>query len=359
MRLLIVGYGARGSLERSYGRAFARCEGVEVDFFRLDEDRFAAASQTVAGRVTRRLFQPLRNGILNRRLVRHIKAALPYDAAIVFKGAELTPAGLAAARLIQPRTVWINYNPDDPLTEDLARSTNSNIVQALPYYDIHATWSQRVKHALESRGLGPVLYVPFGYDADALVGLGTPGSAKCAVFVGAWDEERERVLSALGDLSIRIYGNSWGRAGGRGLKGKIIARGVYEEDLMCLHSQAAVSINLLRPQNKHGHNMRTFEVPAAGGVLVTDRTAEQARWFPEGRACLMYSGAEELRRQVVAALEQPTRYDAMRVQARRLARVHSYDSRAAMMLEYLNDFSKERNGRNGGASPRWREGTRQ
>ena len=40
-----------------------------------------------------------------------------------------------------------------------------------------------------------------------------------------------------------------------------------------------------------------------GGLMITQRTAEQHRFFPENRACLMYSNINELKQKLNLSLK--------------------------------------------------------
>ena len=48
--------------------------------------------------------------------------------------------------------------------------------------------------------------------------------------------------------------------------------------------------------------MKTFEIPSMGGLMITQRTAEQHQ-FPENRACLMYSNINELKQKLNLSLK--------------------------------------------------------
>ena len=43
-----------------------------------------------------------------------------------------------------------------------------------------------------------------------------------------------------------------------------------------------VQLNLFRQYNEGSHNMRTFEIPAVGGIQLTEYSTEQADFFKEG-----------------------------------------------------------------------------
>jgi spore maturation protein CgeB len=59
---------------------------------------------------------------------------------------------------------------------------------------------------------------------------------------------------------------------------------------------ASVTANLvlLNSANRDTHTCRTFEVPAAGGLFVGERTEEHETLLDDGTECLLFSDTEEL-----------------------------------------------------------------
>ena len=61
-------------------------------------------------------------------------------------------------------------------------------------------------------------------------------------------------------------------------------------------NRSAISLNILRKQNYSAHNMRTFEIPANNGLMLTTRSNEQNKFFKENKACFMFSTKKELKK---------------------------------------------------------------
>ena len=51
---------------------------------------------------------------------------------------------------------------------------------------------------------------------------------------------------------------------------------------------------------------RTFHIPACGGFMLHERTAEVREFFDEGRECAMFEGAAEMVAKVGYYLDHPT-----------------------------------------------------
>ena len=57
-------------------------------------------------------------------------------------------------------------------------------------------------------------------------------------------------------------------------------------------NDSAISLNILRDQNQSSHNMKSFEIPANNGLMLTTRSREQSFFFKENVCCYMYSSKE-------------------------------------------------------------------
>jgi spore maturation protein CgeB len=70
---------------------------------------------------------------------------------------------------------------------------------------------------------------------------------------------------------------------------------------------ASVTANLvlLNSDNRDTHTCRTFEVPAAGGLFVGERTDEHAALLDDGVECLLFSDADELHEHLRWCDERP------------------------------------------------------
>jgi hypothetical protein len=203
---------------------------------------------------------------------------------------------------------------------------------------LYCTWSRTLLGRLSREGCRRTALLPFGYDSDHHVAPPdfVVGQSATVSFVGAWDPQREALLTGLADYPLRIYGNGWDRAPRRSpLWPRITPKNIYREELVAVIAGSAVSLNILRSQNMGSHNMRTFEIPAMGGLMLTTRTEEQQRYFPEDEACLMYAGLDELRAKLDCVLRDAELAQRIRHKGAELVRGNSYDERAKLLLEQL------------------------
>lgn len=339
--LLIIGSGSIGSLENIYRRAFKSIEGVSVTFFDLERFRLKIRNNAVNRVINNRFMYVLHSKYVEKKLFTFVSNNNDcYDVVIIFKGMEFSRRALQACRRKQRKAVWLNINPDDPFNIKSVASSNRNVLDSFSMYEIYCTWSRALVKKLQSNGCQRVEYLPFGYDPEFHAPPKEDASVDAGLisFVGTWDPQREAILSKLTDYNLRIFGNGWDRVSKHSpLWKKIVPHDIYCSDLSEIVFKSAACLNLLRPQNEGAHNMRTFEIPAIGGLMLTTRSEEQNRFFPEGEGCLMFGNMDELENQLDWVLRNP--YAALKIRKRgaELVRGHSYVERAKALLAVISD----------------------
>jgi spore maturation protein CgeB len=96
-----------------------------------------------------------------------------------------------------------------------------------------------------------------------------------------------------------------------------------------------VSLNVVDDYNIPGHNMRTWEIPAAGGVMLSTFTPEQAEFFPEGEAAFYYRSPEEMDAIVSRLKADESLVRRVREAAAQIARANLYEHRVEAMARDL------------------------
>ena len=333
-RILIVGSKRKGALENAYACALDRL-GKQVDHF----DVYQHCASLMRTRIVNRLTQRLQSEIVGSSLFSFLKTGKEqYEAIIVFKGMLLSPSWIDRCKALSAPAIWVNVNPDDPFNTMSRGSTNENVSSSIGHYEIYATWGKGLIPSIQQHGCADVFFLPFAHDADNHYPAdGLPhGNGEYIAFVGAWDREREAILSELADFPIKIYGYGWDRVNARSpLRNKVQAHNIYGAELREIISSAKAAINILRPQNLGSHNMRTFEIPAMRGLMLTTYSEEQDGFFPDGRASLMFSDSKELRQKLKRVLDGEYDVAQMKETAFRLSRDHSYDNRARTLCDRI------------------------
>ena len=61
-------------------------------------------------------------------------------------------------------------------------------------------------------------------------------------------------------------------------------------------NRSAISLNILRKQNYSAHNMRTFEIPANNGLMLTTRSNEQNKFLKKTKPALCFQKKKSLKK---------------------------------------------------------------
>jgi spore maturation protein CgeB len=229
-----------------------------------------------------------------------------------------------------------------PLNPRKTSAQRGDLLTALRQYSRVWTWESSLTRRLQNDGVEAAL-LPFGFDDDQehRRAPAVQSCRECAgdhrvVFVGQHSDKREDHLSAIQRHDVALWGARWPRAKRRfGGRHAIHRGGTFGAATAPLYAAADASLNVVDDLNMPGHNMRTFEIPGSGGVMLATHTAEQAAIFPDGEAALYYRSAAEIDGLIDRVRSEPDLADRLRRNGQAIAREHSYQRRAATMLDEL------------------------
>jgi hypothetical protein len=340
-RILIIGAFGPGDLAASYARGF---EQLGLDVCRFDSDRaYLGASRFAGNRYVRRAFRSRLWRRVNESTVAMAREVRP-QVVLAFKAAYLNPDTIQLMRR-ELGVPFVNYYPDNPycgvpLNPRKTSAQRRDLLTVLQQYSRVWTWEPALTARLRTDGV-PAAYLPFGFDDD-LDHPGAPAACReCAgdhrvVFVGQHSDKREDHVSAIRRHAVALWGARWPRAGRRFNRQHAIHRaGAFGAATTALYAAADLSLNVVDDLNMPGHNMRTFEIPGSGGVMLATHTAEQAAVFPDGEAALYYRTPAEIDGLIDRVRSEPDLAARLRRNGQAIAREHSYRRRAETMLGEL------------------------
>jgi len=235
------------------------------------------------------------------------------------------------------------YHADNPLPPHANRPETLAVARAM---DTYLVWSEKLVIDLKNVGVRGARFMPFGWDEVVFPYEPPPREVWPGVlFVGGWDREREEFLSKVGErVPLKIYGPSyWGT---RTRRGSVARQRWMGSDLRGaaaakLIRESSVSLNVLRNQHviqgrPDGLIMRHFEVPGAGGYLLSTRSGGATRLFPEGETGEYFSDIRECLEKTEEALAKPGERAALAARAHQSVRAdHTYVVRMAELVRYL------------------------
>jgi hypothetical protein len=342
----------QGATDYGFLRAFRRA-GHSV--LNLSEGEFFPGGWRLpALRLLRRMATPLLLRGYQRALVEAAEALRPH-LFFVYKGTFVAPETIDAIRRLG--AVAINIYPDVSFTVHGAL-----IPRTLPRYDwIFTTKSYGVADLGRELGVSHASFLPHCYDPEthfpAALDAQEQDRYGCdAVFVGSWSPEKEVLLRAarerLPRLALMIWGNGWDHA--PALADAIVGRPVFGREYAKAITAARINIALLTGAMGEASSgdlttTRTFEIPAVGGFMLHERTAEAQSLFAEGRECAMFGDGPELAEKIAFYLAHPQERLAIAQagHARCLADGHSADDRAAIVIAEARALMAARRARAG------------
>jgi spore maturation protein CgeB len=159
-------------------------------------------------------------------------------------------------------------------------------------------------------------------------------------FLGNPDKIRIKVLQNIVDngFEVHIYGNGWNETTLALHKNVSLNPAVYKAQMWRVLRKYRVQLNIFRLHNQGSHNMRSFEVPAIGGILLTQYSDEQADFFAINKEIFTYSDNTELLSQLKYLLGL-TQSQALAIRnaarQRSLTGGYSYMHRALQVLDLM------------------------
>lgn len=156
-------------------------------------------------------------------------------------------------------------------------------------------------------------------------------------------EYRAGIARVVGECGGAVFGDP----GWRKVLGPVDLRPPvhYERELPALYRAVPVNVNATSLQMPRAVNQRVFDVPAAGGFLLTDDQTDLHDLFDAGREAAAYSSAEELREKIAWFQSRPEERERI-VQAgrERVRRDHTYGHRVRTLIERMRRFCREEAG---------------
>ncbi len=341
-KVLVIGPLNTGALAESYARAFERL-GMEV--VRFDSEVALRQASRFAG-----------NRILRRAMRSYLWNAVNREASEVAQ--RVQPALIFAVKcsFFHPETIreirkstgspFVNHYPDHPYigirwNPREASALRRDLIEVFREYSIVWMWERNLMDRLRSDGV-EAKYLPFAVDPE----LFRPQSQLndeglhcdvCKVthdvaFVATYSRSRCAEVAAIRRHKVAIWGSNW-PAKWRRLSGQHrVHPPVWGSAVGNIMAKAAVSLNVLNAENLGGPNMRTFEIPGSGGVMLARYSREQHAFFPEGDAALYYRSPDQIDAKIDELLRDRDLRERIRRNAVQLAAAQTYDVRAATVL---------------------------
>lgn len=255
----------------------------------------------VEGRIRRALQHRLLDGPdvrrFNQDLLRFVRENRNVDVVWIDKGRWLFYSTLLEIKRLT-NAILVHYTPDPAFTVHTSR----HFMQSLPLYDLCITTKRYELESYRRHGAREVIFTLQGIDSrfEECEPCGDLNSEERqgAVFIGHCEPHYVRTLSALAEngVPLRIWGGGWEKLkkGTSPLRDCIQGGPVLGMSYPIALSQGEIGIGLLSKYSPDAFTTRTFEMPAAGLLLLAERTDEHLSLFEEGVEADFYSNTDEL-----------------------------------------------------------------
>lgn len=307
MKLLISSSSETRALACEYSRSLVEIDpSIQLINFAHSELFRNLTQRNLLSRCFNRAFPIWYSRRLDQELLRLVKVHNP-NVVWIFKGMEFSPNVWHSIK--KQGCLLVNYNADHPFDHFSKGSGNINVTQSVPLFDLYITYSREIAQEIQSRvGTPKTKVIPFGFSLplSKFQQIGSDDEVLRACFVGNADGARIAFLRdfALGGVPLDIWGTGWENfPQSTGVDVRLHPL-VFDDDYWRTLRRYRVQLNLFRPHNRNSHNMRSFEVPACGGVMLAPETDEHLEFFKSGEEAYFYKDLPDAiikARQILAA----------------------------------------------------------
>ncbi|MDA8244177.1 MAG: glycosyltransferase [Elusimicrobia bacterium] len=352
-RVLLVDYPHPDGEARA---AALRTMGCELLVFNLMENRLwpgAGPAKAASARLLRTL-RPLYAlaGALDRYKLNTdlLAAAREFrpDIVLVVKGDRFSAGTYSELRKIG-RPLMINWYPDSVTAADKRDfvAAHRKIFDHFFLVDELEALPEDVRARIAAGSPG-IHTLPLAANTDHFRPLALEAERKRALegavsFVGAVNPARKAVLASLEGPALRIWApleSPWGKwlDEGSPLGRCYQGGGVFGRELVEVYGGSAIllDVHFLFPEVERIVNVttRVYEVPAAGGFVLTNASAQLPKLFEPGVEIVCYDSVEDLKDKVNYYLSHPgERAGIARLARQRVLRDHTYANRLSVMAE--------------------------
>jgi hypothetical protein len=272
----------------------------------LNEIEIESGAKMFGRRVIRRLLPQFGFKEFNLFLLRELGASRP-DVFWLFKGMEIYPSTVDKLRALG--ITLVNYNADHPFRYVSPGSGNVNVMRAIPKYHLHLTYSRAIVREMQERYPDVRIgVVPFGHDVGEAVyyRIKKEDEINRVCFLGNPDKRRAREIGVLVEagLPVDVYGYRWDRFLKPAPQLRIFGQAVGEEMYRTLR-RYRVQMNFFKPHNIASHNMRSFEAPACGAIMLAEDSVEHREFFENEREAFYFDSRKKMVESARALLAMP------------------------------------------------------
>ncbi len=274
--------------------------------------------------------------LMNMKILKIAKHCKP-DLIFITKGEWLFPR--TVKKLRNTGALIFNLFVDDPYNMN-----NSSMwhIKSIPFFDCYITWDKGLYPRLKKDGAKRLECMRFAYRPEVIHPVKLTENEKKEYgsdvgFIGAWNEEREKILLTVADLDLKIWGKKWETSGDT-IRKKWTGK---TADLPKVIGSTKININIMRDQ-KSGHNMRSIEIPVCGGFQLAERIPHHVKMFKEGKDIECFKDTDEMRKKILYYLKNEKKRKEIANNGSKKVKNETYINRVKQLIEIYEKIKKEK-----------------
>lgn len=232
------------------------------------------------------------------------------DVFLIFCNAKIMAGTLLYLKSVMPKTKFVLIWPD-PLN-----NLQSHLLASAKLLDMLASYSSNAVPVFQQAGFTNVQWIPLAGDTElhpCSQILPEVDFNYDISFVGGWRPEREDTMIALlkkygSSIKIGIYGPSWAvKTRNQQIRKLVIPHAVLGKDMAKVFQKSRINLNRIDVTNYPAANMRFFEIPASGGLMLSSSCPEMSEVFKEFESVVYFKNNFELINKVEYLLNNDSR----------------------------------------------------
>lgn len=230
---------------------------------------------------------------------------------------------------------FINFNGDDPFNFSIIDISTKSLIKSLKEYNLVLIWSKRILKKIKAQKISnKIEYLPFAYD-KMIKPYNSKNTRKRVLFYGSWDKDRENFLNNIKLNDLYIFGAGWEHSSDRFFHRKnIISKEIFRDQIIREISKSYAVINIFRKQNYGSHNMKTFEIPAYGGIQFSQYSKEVNNFFKKNKSIFYYKSSKDLFKKL-KKFKKLDSFDNFVKNSLKDVKNESYKERVKKIFEYI------------------------
>lgn len=264
------------------------------------------------------------------------------DLLLVFKGDTIFKESLELIKKkIRPiMTTWWVDDPFCKWNDAYLMTPYENSLKSLFIWDYFFIYDTYFLARLKRIGIKNPYYLPNATDDEFFFKIEEPKKDDIEYygsdlsFVGTPSRLRAQMIKSVSNSNIKIWGVPWYSPFFKSLQTKI---NIDIDEIRKIHNYTKINLNCHLPGNVNGANVRTFDIPACGGFILSDRCSDIVdHLYKENEEVILYNDFDDMKEKVKYYLKHEKEREQIAANAmRKTLKQHLYKHRVAELLQVI------------------------